>query len=334
MNKIKYVIGVILLLCLTFSAFAGGQAETDKAESVQKLDKIVLSSPFSPLAMPMAYIIENDLLKDYAEKTELAIWTNPDQLRAQMSGGSADFVSLPSNTASIFYNKGVKLKLLKVSIWKVFYIVSEDTSVSSIEDLRGKTIYVPFRGDQPDLVFQTIFTKAGIDPSRDITIQYVQSPQDIVMNLMGDKAEYGMMIEPVATVAQIKGAQKGKKIARVIDVQKEWGRLLNLEERLPNAGVAAMPGILEHPEVVDAFAKIYDEAVKWSVENPKEAGLLAAKYVEGVPAPAFTKAMEFTTFESISSGEVKDEIETMFSEFMHLNPASVGGKLPDENFYY
>lgn len=330
-NKTRFSLlaAVIMAAVIALPVIAGGQQE-----KTEKLEKIVLSTPFSPLAMPMAYIIENDLLGDYAETTELVVWNNPDQLRAQMSGDDVDFVSIPSNTASIFYNKGVKLKMMKVSIWRVFYIVSEDESVDSIEDLKGKQVFVPFRGDQPDLIFQTVCNKAGIDPMKDLEIQYVPSPQDIVMNLIGGKADYGLMIEPVATIAAIKGAEKGKKITRVVDMQEEWGRLLNLDARFPNAGVAAMPGIQVNSEVVDAFAAIYDEAVEWTKENPEEAGLLAAKYVEGVSAPAFTKALEYTTFESISSGEVRNELETMFSEFSQLNPASIGGNLPDDGFYY
>jgi NitT/TauT family transport system substrate-binding protein len=325
----KLLLGMIVMAFVLSLLTASGQRER-----AQKVDKIVLSTPFSPLAMPMAYILENNLLEEYADSVELVVWNNPDQLRAQMSGDDVDFVSIPSNTASIFYNKGVNLKMLKVSIWRVFYIVSEDTTVRGIEDLRGKKVLIPFRGDQPDLVFQSVCQRAGLDPMKDLEIQYVPSPQDIVMNLVGGKADYGLMIEPVATIASMRGAEKGKKITRVVDLQEEWGRLLNLEPRFPNAGVAAMPIILEYPEIVDTFAEIYDQAVEWSTAHPKEAGLLAAKYVKGVPAPAFAKALEYTTFESHSSAVVKKELETMFTEFLDLNPASIGGKLPDDALYY
>ncbi len=334
MNKTVSAASKAIMLALLFLFLAGAAFASGKTETTAKREKIVLSTPFAPLAMPMAYIVENNLLADYAESVELKVWTNPDQLRAQMAGGDVDFISIPSNTASIFFNKGVSLKYLKVAIWKVFYIVSEDTSVTSVKDLKGKTVYVPFRGDQPDLVFQTICRASGIDPAADLEIQYVPSPLDITMNLLGGKAEYGLMIEPIATIAQMKGAKMGKKIHRIIDLQEEWGAINNSDPLFPNAGVAAMPGILDSPEIVDAFSAIYDSAVAWVKENPEEAGKMAAKYVEGVNAMAFAKSLEHTVFEPVNSSEARKELETMYSAFMELNPASVGGKLPGDSFYY
>lgn len=328
-NSRRFSLVVLLLVAALGSGLLAGETEEP-----QKRERIVLSTPFAPLAMPMAYIVENNLLGQYAETVELVVWNNPDQLRAQMSGGDVDFISIPSNTASIFFNNGVPLKFLKVAIWRVFYIVSEDTTVSSIDDLVGKTVYVPFRGDQPDLVFQSVCLAAGINPTTDLEIRYVPSPLDITINLIGGTAEYGLMIEPVATIAQIRGAENEMAIERVIDLQDEWGRLLGTEPVFPNAGVAAMPGILGSPEIVDAFSEIYDEAVEWAKANPMEAGEIAAKYVEGVPAPAFAASLQFTTFEPINSSKVRDQLEMMYREFLQLSPDSIGGSLPGDEFYY
>lgn len=329
-NRASFLIFFILIAFLCVSELTA----RGEREAPAKREKIVLSTPFAPLAMPMAYIAKNNLLKDHAESVELLVWNNPDQLRAQMSGEDVDFISLPSNTASIFYNKGVALKFLKVAIWKVFYIVSEDTEVSSLTDLRGKTVYVPFRGDQPDLVFQTLCRAAGLDIAEDLEIRYVPSPLDITMNLIGGEAEYGLMIEPIATIARMKGAQMGKDIRRVVDLQEEWGRYMETDPLFPNAGVAAMPGIAASPEIVDAFAAAYDEAVAWVKANPAEAGEIAAEYVKGVNAAAFSRSLEYTVFEPVDTAEAREDLERMYRSFLELNPASIGGKLPDDGFYY
>lgn len=304
------------------------------AAQPEKLDTIVLSSPFSPLAMPMAYIVENNLLADVAENVELVIWHNPEQLGAIMIKGQADFVSVPTNVASRFYNKGIPLKFLKVSIWGVFHIVSTDPSVKSLQDLKGQKIYIPFRGDQPDLLFRYIAQAQGLNPDEDFQLRYVRSPLDIIIRLVAGKAHHAMMIEPAATVAIMKGQKAGVTLSRVIDIQQEWGAVTGGDPRLPNAGVVALPGILEHPEVVEAFLQAYARAVKWSVENPKEAAELAAKHVEGVNALAFEKSLNYTIFESIKARDVRDEIEGMLARFLAFDPASIGGKLPSDAFYY
>ena len=330
---------IILLLAISGSGCVSPDADTPEepeqpAETTEKIDKIVISSPFSPLIMPMAYIVENDLLHDVADETELIVWNNPDQLRAMMTQEQAQFVSVPSNVASTFYNKGTDLKLLRVSIWGVFYIISTNTSVESLHDLKGKEVYVPFRGDQPDLVFQYICQQAGIDPFKDFQIQYVASPLDVTINMLSGNAEHALTLEPGAAVAIMKAEEQGLVVERVIDIQAEWGNATGQDPRLPNAGVVALPNILDHPGAIEAFCEAYDEAVMWSNENPHEAALLAARYVEGVNAAAYEESLNYTIFESVSAKESKDALETMFTCFMDLNPASIGGKLPDDGFYY
>lgn len=300
----------------------------------EKIDKITMASPFAPLVMPMAYILENGLLDNVAEKTELKIWNNPDQLRAMMTSGTVDFTSVPSNVASIFYNKGVKLKMLDVSIWGVMYIVSSDASIKSLADMKGQSIYIPFRGDQPDLVFQTIAQSQGFDPLKDFDVQYVNSPLDIVMGLVAGKIKNALLIEPVSSMVIMKGKNKGINFNRVVDIQKELGKIEGWKNRFPNAGVVALPPVLKHSQVVDVFANAYEKAVEWTVSHPDEAAKLAAKYVPGVNAKAFKESLKFTNFTAIRSANVKDEIENMFNAFIAINPKSVGGKLPDTGFYY
>ncbi len=219
-------------------------------------------------------------------------------------------------------------------IWGVFYIISTNTSIESLHDLIGEEVYVPFRGDQPDLVFQYICQQAGINLFEDFQIQYVASPLDVTINMLSGNAEHAVTLEPGAAVAIMKANEQGLVVERVIDIQAEWGNATGQDPRLPNAGVVALPNIRDHPEAIEAFCEAYDEAVLWSTENPHEAALLAARYVEGVNAAAYEESLNYTIFESVSATESRDELETMFTCFMDLNPASIGGKLPDDGFYY
>lgn len=299
-----------------------------------KVDKITLSSPFSPMVMPMAYMVENNLLEDVAEKTELKIWNTSDQLRVMLTNGETDFVSIPSNVAAIFYNKGVKLKMVNISIWGVMYIISANEKITTLSDLKGQTIYVPFRGDQPDLIFQTICKSQGLDPFKDFNVQYARSPLDITMGLFAGTIKNAFLIEPAASMVMMKGKEKGINLSRVIDIQKELGKIDGWESRFPNAGVIALPRILQQKGVVNVFSKAYKKAVKWTVAHPKEASELASKYVPGINAKAFENALKYTIFDAVSSSKARLELEKMFNTFSTLNPKSIGKKLPDNGFYY
>ncbi len=292
-----------------------------------------MASPFSPLIMPMAHILEEKLLEQVAEEVELVIWNTPDQLRAMITKGDVDFVSLPSNVASIFYNKGVDLSLARISIWGVFYLISNDPTVTSLAQLKGERILVPFRGDQPDLLFQTICRSQGLDPLKDFNIQYVSSPLDITMSLLAGKVDHAVMIEPAAAMALMKAKQKGLQFTRVIDVQKEYAKAVGNDWGIPNAGIAILPAAKTSKVAVDAFLAAYDQSVQWTNAHPKEASELAARHIEGVNAKAFEEALKYTIFHSVSGQESQEALELMFNKFMAINPKAIGGKLPAAGLY-
>lgn len=169
---------------------------------------------------------------------------------------------------------------------------------------------------------------------KDFHIQYASSPLDLTMGLVAGKVKHALMIEPGAALAILKAGQKGMKLERVVDIQRELGKTKGQEPRFANAGVVALPKLANHPEVIKAFADAYDSSVKWAKSNPMKAAEIAAKQVAGVNAPAFNEALNHTIFESVSGKQSRQELEKMFRWFMALNPKSVGGKLPDAGFYY
>ncbi|PID75012.1 MAG: ABC transporter substrate-binding protein [Desulfobacterales bacterium] len=326
-KSMNCILAVMILLFFGIPTVYAAEQPAAKAK------KIVMASPFAPLVMPMAHILEEGLLKDVSEEVELVTWNTPDQLRAIMTRGEVDFVSLPSNVAAIFYNKGVDLSLARVSIWGVFYLISNDPSITSLAQLKGKRILVPFRGDQPDLLFQAICRAQGLDPFKDFTIEYVSSPLDIIMSLLAGKVDNALMIEPAAAMAIMKAKGKGLHFTRVIDLQKEYAALVGNDSGVPNAGVAVLPRIKNNKAVVDAFLAAYDQSVQWTNEHPKEAAELAARHIKGVNAKAFEAALQYTDFRSVSGTDSRKDLEVMFNKFIKMNPKSVGGKLPDSGLY-
>ena len=58
------------------------RAATTTSAPAAKLDKLTLVAPPGPMAIPLAYMAVNNKLADVADKTEVVIWENADQLKA------------------------------------------------------------------------------------------------------------------------------------------------------------------------------------------------------------------------------------------------------------
>ncbi len=209
----------------------------------EKLEKLVLSGPFASVAHPLAYMVENGTLNDVAKKVEFKMWKNPNELRALTMKNQADFIAVPTNVGANLYNKGVNIKLLNVSVWGILGMVSRDKELKSLKDFKGKEVVVPFRADMPDIVFRALLKKEGLNPNKDIKIQYVSTPMDAMKMLIMRKTNHALLAEPAISMALRKTKSFPVSVVaptlyRSVDLQKEWGKVFNTKDEIPQAGMA------------------------------------------------------------------------------------------------
>lgn len=333
-KKIRIVLITIAILMLsTAIAFAGGEKEEPKEALIPKL---VLVGPPGPMAIPLVYIAQNNKLADIAEETQFFMWRNPDQLRAIIGGGEeGHFLTMPSNSAAIFYNKGVELELLDISVWGILYVISTDPELKTIADLRGKEVVLPFKGNMPDLIFNYLCRKNDIDISKDITIYYANTPQQAAQLILSGKKSCAVLTEPMATQVLMKAKKSGMNIHRSIDIQYEWDKATGMGERIPIAGTVALPSIKGNSEAIRRFMEEYTLAVEWQKENPDQAGILGSE-IEGLgfEAKPMAESIKNTKWDFTQVKDCREEIEEFLKTLMNLNPKVIGGKLPDSGFYY
>ncbi len=206
----------------TTSAPIATEGASTTTSTVAKLDKLTLVAPPGPMAIPLAYMTVNDKLADVAEETELLVWENADQLKALVAGGQGDFVTIPSNTSAIFYNKGLETKLLDISVWNITYLVTTDPEAASFTDINGRSLVVSFQGSVPDVMFQYIATQEGLDPQKDFDLQYAVDPTQAAQLLLSGKVENAVLSEALATAAILQSQSTERPLYRTLAFDKAW----------------------------------------------------------------------------------------------------------------
>ncbi|HNI51025.1 MAG TPA: PhnD/SsuA/transferrin family substrate-binding protein [Azospira sp.] len=322
------------------AVFASALAPTP-AIAAEKIQKLTLSGPFAAVSYPLIHMAESGALKDVAETVEFVPWKDPDQLRvlAIDGKGKVDFVAMPSNVAANLYNRGVKLQLVNISTWGVLWLVSRDKSLKTLEDFKDKEVLMPFRADMPDIVFQTLADKAGLDPKKNFRLRYVGTPLDAMQLLISRQADHALLSEPAVSMALRKTKSFPVSVIapdlyRSVDLQQEWGRLLKREARIPQAGIAAMGQALTDPALVERFQQAYAASLKWCEAKPAECGAMVAKRVEMLTPEGAADSVRADNTAFVTAQEAKPELEFFFGQLHARQPALVGGKLPDAGFYY
>ena len=319
----------IFLICFVFlfSLFAKDE------------NKIVVAGPFATVSHPIMHMIQTDALKDLDKKVEFILWKNPDELRALILKGDVDFIALPTNVAATLYNKEVDIKLLNVSVWGILGMISRDPNLKTLKDFKDKEIAVPFRADMPDIVFQELAKKSGLDPKKDFKIQYVASPVDAMQMLILRRVDHALLAEPDISIASRKTKSfpisvVAPDLYRSVDLQKEWGELFQTKAKIPQAGIAYLGDTKGKEKLINRFLAEYEKSLNWYKQNPKEAAALVVKTLPMLEELGLADSIEYVSFESIKAIEAKEDLEFFFNILEKSEAKSIGGKIPDLNLYY
>jgi NitT/TauT family transport system substrate-binding protein len=246
-------------------------SKPDENDSSKKLDKIVLAGPFATVSHPLIHIVKSGALSDVAKEVEFRLWRNPDQLRALVLEGSVHFVAVPTNVAANLYNKRQPIQLLNVSIWGILGMMTRDENLKTLADFKGKEIVVPFRSDMPDIVLKELIKAQGFDPDKDFKLTYVSNPIDAMQMLILRRVDHALLAEPAISMALRKtGSFPLKAIAptlfRSADLQDEWAKTFNTDNKVPQAGIAVLGEI--DKKIIDRFNVEYKKALNWYSNCP------------------------------------------------------------------
>jgi NitT/TauT family transport system substrate-binding protein len=292
------------------------------AQEIQKVEKLILSGPMASVSHPLIHMIETGALNDVANKVEFKLWKSPDELRAYTLRGGADFMAVPTNVAANLYNKGVEIKLLNVSVWGILNMLTRDKT----------------NADMPDIVFEEIVKKQGLDPKKDFKLRYLSSPIDAMQMLILRRVDHALLAEPATSIALRKtGSFPLKLVApdlyRGPDLQKEWGEAFKVESKIPEAGMA-VGDMIKNEHVIKRFNEEYAKSLSWYKANPKEAGEMMVKTIPMLDAEGVADSIAHTQLNVVSAKDAQKDLEFFYDVLKSNNPKTIGGKLPDEGFYY
>ncbi|EJO5346545.1 ABC transporter substrate-binding protein [Clostridium botulinum] len=298
----------------------------EKAETNKAQEKIKIATLKGPTGMGMVKLMEEN-----KDAYDISLFDSPDQIVSKVVNGEIDAAAVPSNLASVLYNKTKgKVQLVGVNTLGVLYIVENGDTIKSIKDLKGETIYATGKGATPEFVLKYILKKNGLDPDKDVKIEYKAQHNDLATLVASKKVKIAMLPEPFVTTSKI----KNKDLKVQLDLTKEW-------EKASGEGKLTMGSLIFKKDFIDKrekdvedFLNDYKKSVEFVNNNKKEASKLIEKNGILPKAKIAETAIAKCNIVFIDSKDSKDSLEKFYNILKENDPKSIGGKLPDENFYY
>ena len=305
-------------MCSANLVFAEEQTEEQNAESEEETEQtdtddsvMKIGALKGPTAMGMAQLLDD-------ENYEFSIVASPDEIVPMIVQGQVDIAAVPSNLASVLYQKTDK----NISVLAV--------NIQSVEDLKGKTIYASGKGATPEYALTSVLEANGLDPEKDVTIEYKSEHAEVVAALAEDQTAVGLLPQPFVTTALM----KNENLRVALDLNDLWESSVTDGSKLVTGVLVARNDYLkEHEADVDAFMDAYKNSVEFVNSDTEAAAEIIGNH-DIISAEVAVKAIPQCSIVFMEG----DEMQTILSGYLNTlneqNPEIIGGQLPDEDFYY
>lgn len=254
--------------------------------------------------------------------------SQPDVIMSELVSGKLDIALLPANVAAVAYNKTKHgVSAIDINTLGVLYCVTGDENIKSVKDLAGKTVLSTGQGASPEYVLNYLLEKNGIT---DCDVQFKSEATEIAALLKQDPAQIAILPQPFVTVATAQNDQL--KVA--FSLTDEW-KSVSPDSKLLTGVTVVRNEVLENRAAeVDQFIADHQASTEKAATDVDATAELVAKYGIIAKAPVAKKALPNCNIVAIAGDEMKTDLAGYLQVLFDANPKSVGGTMPDDDFYY
>jgi NitT/TauT family transport system substrate-binding protein len=311
---------------------AGGALALPHRSFAQPIPRLAIYGPPAGPSITLAHAVATGMLSDIAAETSFTAWRNPDELRAGLTSGEIFLSVVPIQAAANLYNRGFPIRLANAMTNGLLYIVAEDVGITSIPDLAGRHIAVPFRGDTPEIIFDQLLDHHGMGEG-DLEITYAGTPTEAMQLMLAGRVDAALTAEPSTTAAVLRGREAGREIRRAISIQEAWGAMTGAAPILPQAELSLTQAFLDqNGDTVPSLLATLEQATANVLANPEAAAAHATEAL-GMPAPLLVASIPNSNLVARPAAEARADIERMLTAMAGDDLARIGGAMPDDAFY-
>ena len=255
----------------------------------------------------------------------------PTEVVAALTKGEVDIAALPTNLAAVLYHKNEDIRLLCLNTYGVLYILENGFEVNAMADLAGKTLYATGQGANPEYVLNYLLEKSGLTPGEDVDIQWMASDA-LTAAVAAGEVKLAMLPVPAATSAML----QNEDVRPAVSLSDVWEEVEAEGVLTMGCVVARKAFITANPGAVDAFLEDYGASIRYmsDEDNLTEAAALAEKYGIVPKAAVAEAAIPDANLCFVTGNDMISGIQGYYEVLYTADPSSIGGSIPDGEFYY
>ena len=333
-NKILKTISLILTFAMV-SLFAVGCSDSSKdvsslTASEEPKTKVNVAVLKGPTALGMLKVMEDNNNGVANNDYKFEAFAAPDQLVPNIVNKSIDIASVPTNLAATLYKKTNKnVSIIAVNTLGVLSILTNGVEIKSVADLKNKTIYATGKGSTPEYALNYILEKNGLEVGKDVKVEYKSEHAELATAVISGNADIAMLPQPFVT----KVTSKNKNVKIALDLSEEWAKVSNGGELVMGCLIVRNDFLKDNKDAVDAFLAEYYSSTYNANDKLDETAAYAEKF-NIMEAEVVSMALPYCNIVYRTGDKMKSSVKEYLNVLYQSNPASIGGEIPDDAFYY
>lgn len=327
------LLSITVLVCTFLSSFllVGCSSNTPGTSGVSGSSaEINIGCMKGPTAIGMIKLLSDSDEGSTQNIYHYTIAGTADELSAALIQGHLDIAAVPCNLASVLYNKtDGEIVTISINTLGVLYIVEDGETVHSVADLHGKTIYSTGQGTTPEYTLRYLLTVNGLDPDKDVAIEYKSEAPEVVATLAQNPGAVAMLPQPYVTSAMM----NNENLRIALDVTKEWESWAENSTVVTGVLVARKTFIEENNQAFAAFLKEYQTSTAYANESVDETAALLEEF-DIFKAAIAKKAIPYCNITYIDGEEMKTKAFAYLQALYEQNPNAVGGSVQEGMFWF
>lgn len=312
---------MFLIIIITFMSF--GLVACYNNEDNNTTVKVLL--PAGGPALGMAQMMhEVSTIND--TKIEYEVVSGPESLVAGITSASHEIVIAPTNLGAKLYNGGSNYLFAgTISLGSLFLVSKEDIS---IEDLENETILAFGKNSTPDIILRKLLDYNNMLDK--VNIEYLNSVSDVNAQFIAGNYKVALLAEPSFSVTR-----KSTDTYTVMDLQDEYKKMTG-NESYPQASVFIKKEFAdENKELTNEFINKVSESIIFANTYNEVASYFYTdlNIYPNIPIKVLASSIPNSNLSFIDVKDSKELVNEYLDLLFEFNPQSIGGKMPNSEFY-
>ena len=330
-------LSLAVVMLLSLCACGGNSTSSDVVENSSSAQEEDITAPKTdiniaflkgPTGLGALKLLEDNEQGATKNNYNVSLVSAPEEIVGKITSKELDIAAVPTNlAATLFAKTNGGVKLIAINTQGVLYLLTNDETVTSLDDLKGKSIYATGQGSTPEYLLNFILEKNNLSDNEVI----FKSEHAELATLLASQTEPITALLPEPFVTSVMA--KSENVRVVCDLTEEWNKQTKNTPLSMGVMIARTEFLEQNKDAVLAFLEEYNASTQYVNNNVADAAALSEKFDIMAKAVA-EKAIPRCNIVCIEGKAMVTSAKQLLEIFYNANPNSVGGSLPDESFYY